>query len=182
MDTLNSLFSKYCSDKGFDRHLYGNFYEQKLLSLKYDPIIILEIGLCIGGIDGIPSLMAWRDWFPNAIIIGIDNRDFTRFKTDRINIFQLDQGNKKEMELFAINNGPFDIVIDDGSHESLHIIDSIKVLLPYTKKFYFVEDLIPSLNMDAIVYLDSTFNDRIDKYFSVCKEYDSQFLACVEVK
>lgn len=131
METLNDLFYRHGSDKGPARteegkdeiagHMYGDFYEKKLLHLKNEPIVILEIGLCNTD-SGVPSLMAWSEWFPNASIIGIDHRDFTRFRTDRIQIHQADQSNEEAMGDIASLLGPFDVVIDDGSHFENHIL------------------------------------------------------------
>lgn len=157
---LNDLFYKHGSDKGPARteegkdeiagHMYGDFYEKKLLYLKDKPITLLEIGLCNTDV-GVPSLMAWSEWFPNATIIGVDIRDFTRFKTDKVQIYQADQSSKEAMINLASLLGSIDIVVDDGSHFEDHILTSFNALFPHTKQFYFIEDIHP--NRQVIQYI-----------------------------
>lgn len=189
MDTLNDIFYKYGSDKGPARtqegkdeiagHMYGDFYERKLFNLRNKSITILEIGLCNTD-SGVPSLMAWHEWFPKANIIGIDIRDFTRFKADNIQIFQVDQSNEKAISDFASLLEPFDVIIDDGSHNENHILTSFKVLLPHTKQFYFIEDIHP--NKQVMQYLESNRDSFKDiEWFTTWKVKDPEGVICVEI-
>lgn len=186
---LNDLFYKHGSDKGPARtkegkdeiagHMYGDFYEKKLLHLKNEPIVILEIGLCNTN-SGVPSLMVWNEWFPEADIIGIDIRDFTRFRAGKVHIFQVDQSDERAMTNFANLLGPFDVVVDDGSHFENHILTSFKVLLPHTKLFYFIEDIHP--NRQVMQYLDSNRSSFKNlEWFTTWKVEDPEGMVCVEV-
>ena len=73
--TLAELFRKHGSDKEADSgtagHCYAAVYERLLAGKRLSVTQVLEIGVFGGG-----SLRAWRDWFPNAEVHGIDiNRD-----------------------------------------------------------------------------------------------------------
>jgi len=54
----------------------------------------------------------WEEYFPNATIHGID---YKQYESGRIKITIADQGDENQLkELEKL--GPFDILIDDGSH------------------------------------------------------------------
>jgi hypothetical protein len=174
---LDSLFTKYGSDKGLTCE-YGKIYEEKLAYLKDQEFTLLEIGVCNPGRPegrGIPSLLAWREWFPKAKIIGADIRDFTEFIIDRIDIVRMDQGDPHSLLNFAEDKGPFDVVIDDGSHKSSDILVSFDCLLPYTSKFYFIEDLHMVRHASIIKNLVMG-----QAQFLACK-HPKRYIACVEV-
>lgn len=106
---------------------------------------ILEIG--IGGYDdpsaGGNSLRLWRDYFPNGKIVGLDIYDKSGLRGDRIVTVQGDQSDATFLEGLAATYGPFDIVIDDGSHVVPHVRQSFLSLFPHVKDdgWYVIEDL-----------------------------------------
>lgn len=55
----------------------------------------------------------------------------------------LDQSNIEELTRVAVKHGPFDIIIEDGSHMWEHQITSLRTLFPFLKNngIYIVEDL-----------------------------------------
>lgn len=75
MSQLEELFTKYGTDKGIWG--YTPAYETHLKHRRNTIRNVLEIGIC--GFRDIPnnvvgaSLFAWKDYFPNAEIFGIDN-------------------------------------------------------------------------------------------------------------
>lgn len=183
--TLDELFLKHGSDKGALKngepkscHEYGAFYEHKLNFLRNEPITILEIGLCNTDV-GVPSLEAWKEWFPKAKIIGVDIRDFTHFSSDRVQIFVANQADNDAMGAIAEQVGPFDIVIDDGSHLYADIIASLKVILPYTKQFYFVEDVNPDKE-DTMSFLQKNFPGV--ESFTTWEGPGREFVCCIEMQ
>jgi 2-polyprenyl-3-methyl-5-hydroxy-6-metoxy-1,4-benzoquinol methylase len=128
------------------RHSYTYFYDQLFSSLRDEPILMLEIGVCGGG-----SLKLWYEYFPKATIIGLDINEEFELSNDRTHVFQLDQSNEKELENFVNqcneNGYKFDIIIDDGSH---HVEDqqmTLAYLFPLLKSkgIYVIEDLHTSL-------------------------------------
>lgn len=134
---LCSLLDSYSSDKN-SAHSYGPFYEQ-LLSLQRNAVTsVLEIGIYHGA-----SLRAWRDYFPNARVSGIDiNPDTMLLGEDRIETFL---GRQDDPADFAavIARGPFDLIIDDGSHEINDQLASWMSLRDFLKAdgVYVVEDI-----------------------------------------
>jgi hypothetical protein len=63
------------------------------------------------------SLRLWRDYLPNASIIGMDVQLDTQFTEERIETVLCDSRNTDEVQR-ALALRTFDVVIDDGSHES----------------------------------------------------------------
>lgn len=125
-------------DKCF-RHNYCEKYEFYFNSIRKDNLKILEIGVMEGR-----SVKMWRDYFENSKIIGIDIRpSCSIYQEDRIFIEIGDQQNSNFLLEVNKKHGPFDIIIDDGSHRWLDIITSFKTLFPLLKNggFYVIEDL-----------------------------------------
>ena len=144
-DELTRLANRYGSDKGnrvFARHYYTRIYHQLLAHLRNRPITLLEIGLQRDVNRDCPSLRMWRDYFPAARLIGFDIDDFSGLSLPNCRILQGDMSSRKDLsQLLAL--GPFDIVIDDGSHASAHQQIALAFLFPQVKPggFYFIEDL-----------------------------------------
>lgn len=114
---------------------YLPVYRHLLDPLKDEPITLLEIGVYQGG-----SLRLWRELLPKARIIGLDHA-LWQFQGDRMG-FELIEGEAPGcLDQLA---GPFDVVIDDGSHIWAHQQDSFAALWPRTRKFYVIEDTVTS--------------------------------------
>lgn len=111
-DKMNftSVFNKHGTDKGDIWHKYGPAYEFILGRYRDKPIRILEIGVYDGA-----SLRSWMDIFPLAKIIGMDRGTKFVDPTGRAGVILGDQGNAQDL-LGISARGPFDIIIDDGSH------------------------------------------------------------------
>lgn len=150
---LTQLAAKYDSDKGavYKGHLahhYTRIYHELFRSKALEPIRILEIGLCRGRVEGwtqdqVPSLQMWLDYFPNAEVIGADIEDFSWFSHPRVRIHRVDQGDRGMLEQLAAKEKPLDIIIDDGSHASVHQHLTLGVLFPSLKPggLFVIEDL-----------------------------------------
>lgn len=140
---LTSLAKVYQTDK-WGRHFYTPVYEQWFASLRYKPIRLLEIG--VGGYDrprvGGNSLRMWKRYFEKGIITGIDLYDKSLLQENRIHIEKGDQGDALFLQEITRKNGPFDIIIDDGSHVQSHIIASFEALFPLMRSggIYVIED------------------------------------------
>lgn len=74
------------------------------------------------GINGKPgaSLRMWRDFFPNAKIIGVDIDKKVLFEEERIETYYCDQLKAISIENFSkkanLLENSVDIIIDDGLH------------------------------------------------------------------
>lgn len=135
--TLDELALKYGTDKASAIHNYTRYYEKYFEPLRDKPLRILEIGIATGA-----SLRMWREYFPNAEIIGLD-KDEAYMTKEGVTTIKGNQGNKKHLkqvvELFA----PFDIIIDDGGHINKPMRLSFETLFPSLKSggIYVAEDL-----------------------------------------
>ena len=132
---LIEIGKKYPSSKNISGFI--QLYEKYFEPFRNLKINILEIGVENGD-----SLRIWREYFPNANICGIDiaKKNFIIKNTD---ILMGDQSDPKFLQLLIDKYKNFDIVIDDGSHQSKHIIESFKYLFPHLNfnGLYVIEDL-----------------------------------------
>ncbi len=141
---LTELAKKYNCDK-WGAHRYTPHYHRFFEKFRYSKINLLEIG--VGGYDdpcrGGESLCMWEEYFPNAKIVAIDIYPKEVCQKERIKIYQGSQIDKNLLQIINNNDGPFDIIIDDGSHMNQHIIKSFDMLFPMLKDqgVYVVEDL-----------------------------------------
>lgn len=145
-NTLAAIFKKYAEphkgtgggDKGTLHH-YIPTYSRIFNDIRNEPLNILEIGVWKG-----ESMLMWREYFPNAIISGIDI-DLGKVpngKIEGVNLILGDATSKKDIKKF-FKDQKFDIIIDDGSHKTQHIIRSLHYLWPHLNDggLYVVEDI-----------------------------------------
>jgi hypothetical protein len=141
---LRQLAIAFGTDKQ-GSHSYADHYEHHLGHLRRRPIKLLEIG--IGGYAdphaGGASLRMWKAYFPKAQIVGVDVIDKSALAEDRIQIVQGEQHDVSFLGWLGKTHGPFDVVIDDGSHVNSHVIATFRGLFPYMNEagLYIIEDL-----------------------------------------
>lgn len=172
---LDSLCEHYGSDKGGSlgrnnpypwlSHSYSD-----LLSLLFEPFreqveLVFECGIGTNdvnvasnmGSSGVPgaSLRVWRDFFPNAEIVGADIDEKVLFHEERIGTYAVDQTDKKSVRNMweRVGKSGFQLMIDDGLHtfeagrnlflESVHRLAS--------RGTYIIEDV---QHDDMIRYMD----------------------------
>jgi hypothetical protein len=139
IDTIARMHGPDKRTHGYIEHYKRHFNHLRLSKLK-----LFEIG--VGGYelrDGGASLRMWKDFFPKAEIFGLDIVDKSHLQEHRIKILQGDQNDPAFLDEIASRWGPFDIIIDDGSHMSEHIITSFRTLFPHLTPngLYVIEDL-----------------------------------------
>ena len=134
---LDELALKHGTDKASAIHNYTRYYEQYFEPLRDKPLRILEIGIATGA-----SLRMWREYFPNAEIIGLDKDEAYMTKEGVITI-KGDQSNKRHLLQVAELYTPFDIIIDDGSHINKDLLLTFETLFVALKSggLYVAEDL-----------------------------------------
>jgi demethylmacrocin O-methyltransferase len=145
-DSLAHLAMYASSDKrmGADAHGYVKYYDPLFAPFRNRPVKLFEIGVAKGR-----SQLMWTYYFPKGHIYGIDIDDQQHYidcretHLDRIHLEVMDQSDASALTEFARRNGPFDFVIDDGSHDPEHQIISFETLLPFTKHYYVIEDMHP---------------------------------------
>jgi len=148
MVELEDIMRNYTCDKGdvFSdgayAHNYVHYYKQYLDSNKNKIKKVLEIG--IGKSNNAASLRVWRDYFPNAEIIGLDLYEFN-LNIDKVRTYQCDQSSRRELSnIINKVGGDFDLIIDDGGHWIHQQQISLGYLFKYLKPngIYVIEDMV----------------------------------------
>jgi hypothetical protein len=104
---------------------YFDIYERHFDRFRGKQPVVLEIGIMGGG-----SLEMWKAYFgPGCKIIGIDiDPACKQHEAQDIEIFIGSQDDASLMDAILAKYGAIDIVIDDGSHLSPHMIASFRLL------------------------------------------------------
>lgn len=179
---IRELFDKYSCDKGFKHH-YELVYEKDFEKIKDNSINLLEIGILYG-----QSINVWLEYFPNATIYAIDT--FDRVSPEKVKILEDPRVKWKKCDSTSVetnelwSNINFDIIIDDGMHNStfnrntfINFFDKLKV-----GGAYYVEDVIQHnivtprdrLKGSYLETLTNRFyeiNGSIDKYNSMLETF-----------
>ncbi|RXF74460.1 tetratricopeptide repeat protein [Hansschlegelia zhihuaiae] len=143
LDPLSQLAIWHGTDK-YGEHFYTPHYHRHFEALRDRPVTLLEAG--IGGYDdpeaGGESLAMWRDYFPSGRIIGIDIAPKRLDLGSRVEIRQGSMSDGHFLETLNAEFGPFDIVIDDGSHVSADTIGFFEASFPFVADggFFAIED------------------------------------------
>lgn len=176
---LSLLCDLYGSDKGTTcgrtAHTYTSVYEYLFRDIRSEVKLVFECGLGTNnpnipsnmGINGRPgaSLRVWRDYFPNAHVIGVDIDKDILFSENRIETGYIDQTSPETIIAFfnsldEKHRNNFDIMIDDG----LHGFDATKCLFENsfsqvkTNGIYIIEDVYDN---DVL-----TFKGYFKQYFT----------------
>jgi beta-1,4-mannosyl-glycoprotein beta-1,4-N-acetylglucosaminyltransferase len=140
---LTHLGFKYNTDKSWG-HMFTEMYASHFERFKNKKINILEIGIYLGS-----SLKILQEYFPSATIysIDIDNNFVNKHYGNRIKTYNCSQIDLNRFDML-FKNTKFDIIIDDGSHQTLHQLISLGHMFKYLNKngIYVCEDLHTSLN------------------------------------
>jgi len=146
MKTLNEIGLQFGTDKSSEIHDYLKKYEKYLPFERNQELKILEIGVLNGN-----SLRTWKEYYPNANVYGIDiNPDCKQQEESRITIEIGSQIDGEFLSRVANQYGPFDMILDDGSHMNSHVIYSFENLWNHVKNngIYVVEDACTSYWFD----------------------------------
>ena len=162
-ESVSSILDRHDTDKNSQHHHYGRHYDALLAPYRNKKIKVLEIGIFRGG-----SLKAWRDVFPNAeTIVGIDIDPQKAHFQDESNGIYVEIGNQEDASFLRRvhdQHGPFDFIIDDGSHFNRHVIKSFEALFPLLADhgLYIVEDTSVIFSKQ---YQDPEYPDQVS-YFT----------------
>jgi hypothetical protein len=153
LPNLTEIADRYGSDKGSTKHRYTELYQMLFLPYRERAIDFLELGLQIGGPEhgesvdrkttDAPSVRMWLEYFPKALIHGLDVSDFSWFHADRFTFHRCDMNRRENIAQAAAEMPDFDIIIDDASHASHHQQNGFLELFGKLKRggLYIVEDL-----------------------------------------
>jgi hypothetical protein len=161
---LAELFNKYGSDK--DRNGYSHLYSILFDHIKNENLNVLEIGIGTMVPNATSSmkyympdtykpgasLRAWRDYFVNSNIYGIDITQDTQFTEERISTFLCDSTNSICVhDLMDMVNIKFDIIVDDGWHLDKAQTKTLVNFWPYLKEngLYIIEDIYPGSELNS---------------------------------
>lgn len=143
-DPLTVLAVEHGTDK-FGPHDYTPNYHKMFAAWRNQPLRLLEIG--VGGYHherrGGQSLATWRDYFLNGQITGLDIHKKTVPLGERVRIYQASQVDPEALATIEAERGPFDLIVDDGSHLNEHVVESFRLLWPGLAPggIYAVEDV-----------------------------------------
>ncbi|MDH3275798.1 MAG: class I SAM-dependent methyltransferase [Gammaproteobacteria bacterium] len=141
---VNPLFDIFSADTNVHKwHHYFDIYTKHFGPYRDRPIKMLEIGVFRGG-----SLRMWKDYFhPDSTIVGIDiDKTCKDHEIADRNVFVRIGSQADPRFLAEVNEefGPFDIILDDGSHKTHHQNISFGALFRSALKdggCYMVEDV-----------------------------------------
>ena len=167
MGLLNDIGLKYDADKSSRFHNYLDFYQKQLPDRKFSGRL-LEIGV----MDGL-SMKMWREYYPNAEIVGIDIKpDMASYMhnddwqvPETVKLITADGTKKADMQPL----GMFDIIIDDGSHYWAEQQKSFELL-------YYSQ-----LNKGGIYILEDLWTSHID-FYANAKVNTIDYLKALEKK
>jgi len=121
---------------------YFPIYESLLASFRTKPVRVLEIGVFLGG-----SLRMWREYLhADAVIVGIDLDPACARHDDPAQGVHVRIGAQQDpvfLDALLREFGPFDVILDDGSHVTEHIAASFDHLFRHGLAeggLYLVED------------------------------------------
>jgi hypothetical protein len=150
VSALMALAEKYCVDK-LHSHSYIPVYEELFDGM--DIRRVLEIGVGFEDLmrPFVPryihgaSLKMWEEFWPEAQVFACDIRPDTLVNEGRIQSFVCDQSDPSALLDLVEKCGfrAFDVVIDDGSHQTEHQWKSLATLLSEVRKggLYIIEDV-----------------------------------------
>lgn len=141
---MDNIYDRFNTDKGSFFHHYTKYYPTYLDKYRYQSgIKVLEIGVFRG-----ESLKAVREYLKNAIeIVGIDiNPACQQYQSD-VDHIRVEIGDASNTDFLRWVNekwGPFDIILDDGSHVIDDIATTFQTLFPLLRDggVYIVEDTV----------------------------------------
>ena len=191
VNELGDILNKYGSDKkisGYDKS-YCLIFDK----IKNEKINFLEIGLgtlqpeiestFVGNKRLFPEylpancLRAWREYFTEGQIFGIDIADDCMITEDRIQTFKVDSSDRKLLNQ-KLKNHNFDIIIDDGLHTALSQINTIKNLFDRVTYggYYIIEDIGGSGKGDNVF---DDYSEALKEIIDIHEYYNGGNFLCV---
>ena len=146
-------------------HNYADFYEMVFGGIRPQVKHLLECGVLRG-----ESLRAWQEYFPNAIVTGVDIDEAVLFSEERIETYQVDQTAPDSIKQFLakVNDRKFNIIIDDGLHTAKAGIT-------------FFDNLISNLTDDGIYIIEDAMPvtlSKVAEHLSRHRQnYDAKFIS-----
>lgn len=143
------------TDKHGPNHHYGDAYESLFAFSKYPNSpdrervkLMMEVGVADGA-----CLLAWREVFPNATIVGMDIHHSDKAHGERIEFYLGDQRSREDCERAAVGR-QFDLIVDDATHYLPNTLLTLYWLWPFVRPggLYVVEEW-PNVDRERITLL-----------------------------
>ncbi len=157
-DDLSVLADRYGTDKGITgsetNHRYTIVYDRLFSGIRDQVSHVLEFGVYEGA-----SLKMWADYFPNAIVHGLDKRK-ANVDHPRVVVRKHNAVNPLNTEF------RYDLIIDDASHISSHSRRMFDLHSRLVKPggFYVIEDLM-------LHRYGRRFTDESPNMLETCREW-----------
>lgn len=165
LDLLSRIGTQYGTDKV--AHGFCAFYDHHLRGQRKRTAKVLEIGVFGGA-----SLYMWRDYFPNAVIHGMDVSPVDLDSADRITTYVGDQEDRLTLqEIVDAAGTDFDLILDDGGHTMAQQQSSLGFLFPHVRPggYYVVEDLHTSFMQRIDLFQGDKMVDHYETGVGKCK-------------
>jgi hypothetical protein len=160
---MYGLGLKYNTDKVLE-HKYDKVYEKFLEPLRDKNIKLFEIG---SGSEA-ASFNMWIEYFKNGQIFAMDISE--QRNQERGVMYLGDQSKIDDLKLMVEKIGECDVIIDDGSHQPQHQIDTFNFLFKNMLKnggVYIIEDIECNYwNPNKSIYGYEIGNYNVIDYFS----------------
>ena len=151
MKSMKEIFDAHCQRDACGRHIGGtdktsnHAYSEAYESIFPDRSavkLLMEVGITDGS-----SMLAWREIFQGAHIVGMDIEPCSCERGPRLEFHQGNQKNKAECERAATNNGAephrkFDAIVEDAYHSAENTLLTLFWLWPFVRPggIYVVEE------------------------------------------
>ena len=134
MELLGDIMNRCGTDRN-SNHRYAHAYTQ-LFQDREAVELILEVGIAAGA-----GMLAWREWFPKATVVGLDIHPCACERLDRLEFHLGDQRDRLACER-AANGRLFDMILDDATHLLDHNLLTMFWLWPFVRPggVYVVEE------------------------------------------
>jgi hypothetical protein len=160
MKTLDQIGIEKGTDKNSNGHNYLRYYDMFFTPYREKDIKLLEIGVWHGD-----SLRMWKEYFPNAVIVGLDIDDMKQHEEERIFTFKCKQTDQVQLHVLNKLRGAFDIIVDDGGHQSADQIATFEHYFRYLNPsgLYCIEDCLCGYSPEFVKPNDKSIISRIQE-------------------
>ncbi len=176
---LVQIFRKYGTDKLVNG--YAPVYHTLLNNRREQIRSVLEVGIgtmipnvhssMVGyagaGYSPGGSLRAWRDYFRNASVLGMDVQPDTQFSEERIQTVLCDSTDALAVQR-AVGDKMFDFIVDDGSHVDVNQFSTLRNLYSRLRPggFYVIEDIHPGNSVRDAPHLVGSIVGHNEYFFT----------------
>ncbi len=154
----------------------ANAYTKLFGDWRPKPIRVLEIGIWKGG-----SLWFWSELFPHpeSLIVGVDIRIPPGPFPANPKIYACNQNDVCGLQQIASQHGPFDLIVDDGSHFTTETRVCFDTLFTAVKTggYYVIEDWAVGYWKDR----DSRFGGMVEIVTDIMQHAPDKSIGSVQI-